>query len=352
MIYLNRPHISEQDKKAVLDVLSSSIICQGDVTRRLEMAFATVCQADYAVAVSSGTAALFLALKAHGIGPGDEVITTPFSFIATASSIVMTGATPVFVDIDPNTFNIDPVLVGKAINSKTKAILPVHLYGLPANIYPLLDLCENVGIPLIADAAQALGSTYYNRPVGHYCTSCYSLYATKLITGAELGMVVTNDEQIANQCRLLRSHGFTTRYISEQLGYNLRTSELHSALALSQLSNVQRWTQARQLNALEYDARLFSVTTPRDPNGDSSWHQYTVRTNRRDELRHILAQNDIQSQVFYPVPLHKQPWIRKLVGDVSPPHTEQLVEEVLSIPVHQYLSEADVDHIIKVINSL
>ena len=233
MIPIARPLIGAEEEQAVIAVLRSGMLAQGPEVARLEAAFAALCGVRHAVAVSSGTAALHLALLAHTIGPGDEVITSPFSFIATANSVLMTGARPVFVDVDEHTFNIDARQIAAAITPRTRAIMPVHLYGQPADMEEIAALARAHNLVLIEDAAQAVGARYRGRPAGSFGTACFSLYATKNVMAGEGGVVTTDDDEVADQLRLLRSHGSRVRYYHEQLGYNYRLTDLQAAIALA-----------------------------------------------------------------------------------------------------------------------
>ena len=235
MIPISKPYIGDAERQAVLEVLDSGMLAQGPKTALLEAKFAAVCGVKHAVATSNGTTALYLALLAHGIGPGDEVITTPFTFIASVNSIIFTGARPVFADIDPETFNISPARVESAITPRTRAIMPVHLFGLPCDMNALTDIARRHGLSLIEDAAQAVGADYHGRRVGSFGTGCFSLYATKNVMSGEGGMITTDDEAIANQCRLLRSHGMARRYYHDMLGYNFRLTDLHAAIGVAQI---------------------------------------------------------------------------------------------------------------------
>ena len=220
MIPVSKPFIGEEEKKAVMEVLDSGYVVQGPRTKALEEAFATLCQTEFAVATSNGTTALHLALLAHDIGPGDEVITTAFTFIATASTILLAGATPVFVDIDEDNFNIDPAKIEAAVTSKTKAIMPVHLYGYVCDMDAIQAIADKYGLAIIEDAAQAVGATFKGRPAGGFATGCFSLYATKNVMSVEGGMITTNDSAVAEKAQLLRSHGMKRRYYHDMLGFN------------------------------------------------------------------------------------------------------------------------------------
>src|SRR5437879_8212550 len=249
MISIASPLLGAEEKDAVLQVLLSGQLAKGELVAAFEQGFAEICNVEEAVAVSSGTAALHLALLAHGIGPGDEVITTAFSFAATANVILLVGATPVFVDIEPDTYTIDPALVERAITARTKAIMPVHLYGHPCNMKRLCQLAASHNLAMIEDACQAHAATIDGKPVGGFGTGCFSFYATKNITTGEGGMVTTNDPAIAERIRLLRNHGQKERYYHTTLGYNLRMTEIQAALGLVQLEKLAQFTEQRIANA-------------------------------------------------------------------------------------------------------
>ena len=356
MIPIACPQIGAEEEAAVLAVLRSGVIAQGPQVARFEQAFAARCDVRYAVAVSSGTAALHLALLAHGIGSGDEVITTPFSFIATATSILMTGARPRFVDLDPQTFNLDPKLVEAAITPATKALLPVHLYGHPADMDALGALAAHYGLAMIEDAAQAVGATYKGRPIGSFGTGCFSLYATKNIMTGEGGMITTNDEQIADRLRLLRNHGSRVRYAHELLGYNFRMMDLQAALGFAQLAKLERFTAARRANAAYFTAKIAHPRLSKPQIcGDVQhvYHQYTLRVaGDRDATARYLADQGVGTAIFYPVPIHQQQLFRELGYTDHLPKSEQAAREVLALPVHPGLSATDREQIVAALNSL
>jgi dTDP-4-amino-4,6-dideoxygalactose transaminase len=356
MIPIAKPIIGEAEKRAVLDVLESGMLVQGAQVARLEEQFAEVCETRYAVATSSGTTALHVALLAHGIGPGDEVITTPFTFIATVNSILYVGATPVLVDIEEETFQIDPALVEAAVTPRTRAIIPVHLYGCPCDIGAIVDIAQRHDLVVIEDAAQAIGARYKGKPTGSFGTGCFSLYATKNVAAGEGGMITTDDEQLADQCRLLRSHGMRRRYYYEFLGYNFRMTNLHAAIAVAQMDKLEEYTAKRRANAAFLSEHLTSVVTPRSPEGyEHVWHQYTVRLDSgrdRDAAVQQLRDAGVGTGVFYPVPAHQHDYVRQVVGEVSLPVSEKLAQEVISLPVHPLLSQADLDKIVEVVNTL
>ena len=352
MIAIASPVLDTEEKQAVLDVLASGQLAQGQRVAAFEQRFAELCQVREAVAVSSGTAALYLALLAHNIGPGDEVITTPFSFAATANAIVMAGAIPVFVDIEADTFNLDPAQVEAAITPHTKALLPVHLYGHPAAMRQFNALAATYHLAIIEDACQAHAASIDGRMVGSFGTGCFSFYATKNMTTGEGGMITTNDAAIAERLRLLRSHGQQERYRHLTLGYNLRMTEMQAALGLVQLEKLERFTEQRIANAAFLTVALHeAVQTPVVRDGCRHvYHQYTLRIpDKRDEWAAQLGARGIATAIHYPLPIHQQPFYRehsrmfRIVGahDGRLPVAEMAAQQVLSLPVHPALSEED-----------
>ncbi|RLC61525.1 MAG: aminotransferase DegT [Chloroflexi bacterium] len=356
MIPISKPLIGEAEKKGVLEVLESGMLAQGPRVRRLEERFAQVCGTRYAVATSSGTTALHIALLAHGIGPGDEVITTPFTFIATVNSILFVGAKPVFVDIEEETFNINPALIEAAVTPRTRAIIPVHLYGHPCEMDAVMEIARRHDLIVIEDAAQAVGATYKGRPVGSFGTGCFSLYATKNVMSGEGGMITTDDEALAERGRMLRNHGMRRRYHYEFLGYNFRMSDLHAAIGLAQMDRLEEFTARRRKNAAYLSAHITGVITPRVREGcEHVWHQYTVRVGSgrdRDAAVRRLNEAGVGTGIFYPLPAHRYDYIRAVVGDVHLPVAERLAREVLSLPVHPGLSQADLERIVEAVNRL
>jgi perosamine synthetase len=357
MIPISKPFIGDAEKQAVMEVLESGMLAQGPRTAALEERFAAVCQTRHAIATSSGTTALHIALLAHGIGPGDEVITTPFTFIASANSIIFAGARPVFVDIEKETFNINPQLIEGAITPQTKAILPVHLYGYPCNMEAIMDIGRKHHLAVIEDAAQAIGATYCSRPAGSFGTGCFSLYATKNIMSGEGGMITTNDNDVARRCRMLRNHGMERRYYHDMLGFNFRMTDLHAAIGLAQLDRLEEFTSRRRANADYLNCHITAVKTPSvRPGYDHVWHQYTVRVNGardRDAAVKQLSEVGIGTGVFYPVPANQQKHLKALeLGEVSLPVAEQLAQEVISLPVHPQLTNGDLEKIVIEVNRL
>lgn len=358
MINVAAPIIEAEEVSAVNVVLASGMLAQGPKVAELEKAFAAYCGTNYAVAVNSGTAALHAALFAAGVGPGDEVITTPFSFIATINPILFLGAKPVLVDIDPATFNLNIKHLEKAITPKTKAILPVHLYGQPCDYDALDVIAKKYNVLVIEDACQAIGATYGSKKAGNLGDmACFSLYATKNIMCGEGGMVTTNNENFAETIRHFRQHGMSGPYEYAHIGYNYRMSDLHAAIAVEQLKKVERFTNSRQKIARHFDAGLAGIPgidLPKiAPNRTHVYHQYTVRITKdfacsREDFIQALRNKEIGAGVYYPKPLHTIPHIAKAgsykEGDF--PVAEQAAKEVVSLPVHPKVSEADAHKII------
>lgn len=356
MIPVSKPFIGEEEKKNVMAVLESGMLAQGPMVAKLEERFAALCGVKHAIATTSGTTALHVALLANDIGPGDEVITTPFTFIASANSILFTGARPVFVDIDPETFNIDPTKIEAAITPRTKAILPVHLYGYVCDMDAIQAIAAKHNLVIIEDACQAVGATYCGKYAGSFGTGTFSLYATKNMMSGEGGMITTDDDAIAEQCRLIRNHGMKRRYYHEMIGYNFRMSDLHAAIGLAQIDRLPDFTEKRIQNAAYLSANLKSVGTPKvKENYGHVWHQYTVRVDGgRDRDAAVKQLNDagVGTGIFYPVPAHQQQYMRDITGDVHLPVAESLAKEVISLPVHPQLNQADLETIVAEVNKL
>jgi len=332
------------------------MLAQGPRVAAFEEAFARMTGCEHAIATSSGTTALHLALLAHGVGPGDEVITSPFTFIASVNTILFTGATPVFADIDEASFNINAKAIEAAITPRTKAIMPVHIYGQPCDMDEITALTRKHGIALIEDAAQAVGATYRGRKAGSFGTGAFSLYATKNVMSGEGGMITTDDGSIADQCRLLRNHGMRKRYQYEMLGYNFRLTDVLAAIGLAQLNRMPEATERRRANAAFLNAQIESVATPTVKEGrDHVWHQYTVRVpegmDRDDAVRRLDAAG-IGSGRFYPAGAPKFPPIKEILGDIEMPVTDRVAASVISLPVHPLLDHADLERIVAAVNAL
>jgi perosamine synthetase len=361
MIPISQPALDEEEKKGVLVVLESGMLAQGQRVAEFERAFAAFIGVKHAIATSSGTTALHVALLAHGIGPGDEVVTTPFTFIASVNSILYTGARPVFVDID-SSFNIDPSLLEAAITPRTKAIMPVHLYGLPVDLHAISDIVRRHNLMLIEDACQAHGATFEGKCVGSFGTGCFSFYATKNMTTGEGGMITTNDDKIADSVRLLINHGMRVRYHHDQLGYNFRMTDIAAAIGIEQLEKLARFNARRSETAAFYTQQFESIPgliTPSVPSHRThAWHQYTMRVEKgfrlnRDELVDALHKANIGAGIYYPIPVHKQRALESLItADTHFTRAEQFAAEVVSIPVHPMvddLQRAYIAHTVKVL---
>ena len=352
-----KPLIGDEERAAVDRVLRSGMVAQGPEVAAFESEFSDhFVQGRPVVAVNSGTSGLHLGLLAAGVGPGDEVIVPSFTFAATGNSVALTGATPVFVDIEPETFTLDPEAVAAAITPKTKGILPVHLYGHPARMRELSELAESRGVALYEDAAQAHGAALDGRPVGTFGQfAMFSLYPTKNMTSGEGGMVSTVDETTARAVRLLRNQGMEKQYENEVIGYNARMTDIHAAIGRVQLTKVDAWTRARQDNAAFLDRNLSGVVTPPVTDGATHvYHQYTIRIlEDRDRIAQALREEyQIGSGVYYPIPNHRLPSLAGFAPGLDLPETEKAAREALSLPVHPSLSTSDLERIAEAVNAL
>jgi dTDP-4-amino-4,6-dideoxygalactose transaminase len=331
--------LGDEITAAVREVIESCQFVGGPYVAALEEEVAAACDAKYGIAVNSGTDAITIALAACGVGPGDEVITTPFTFVATTESIVLLGAKPVYVDIEPDTFNLDPSLVASKITSKTKAILPVHLYGQCCNISKIQEIADQHGLKLVADGAQAIGSRHLGRGIGAYGDAAtLSFYVTKNLGGCgDGGMILTNNEELATVAKQLRSHGQDSTYSYIRVGFCSRLDGIQAAILRVKLRRLQAWNEARRANA-EYYIRSFEglpigIPVAR-PENYHIYHQFTIRHPRRDELKAKLAERGVGSAVYYPSPLHLErayAYLGHKQGDF--PEAEKAAAEVLSLPV-------------------
>jgi perosamine synthetase len=365
IINISKPIIGKEEIKAVVNVLKSGMIAQGEKVAEFERNFAQFCGTRYAVAVSNGTAALHCALYACGIKEGDEVITTPFTFVATANSILMQGARPVFADINPLTFQINVEEIEKKITPKTKAILPVDLYGQVYDVEKINTLANKHNLKIIEDACQAHGAEFNGRKAGSFGNAgCFSFYATKNMTTGEGGMVTTNDENIAEAVKIFRHHSQSEKSCYEyfDLGYNYRMTNIAAAIGLEQLKKIKNFNIKRIKNA-ELLARglknIKGFILPRARNGFKHiFHQYAIRITddfkiSRNELAEYLKKRGINTAIFYPKPLHLFPQFLKIgykEGDF--PMAEKISKEVLSLPVHPLLSKSDIKYMIKIIKNI
>jgi dTDP-4-amino-4,6-dideoxygalactose transaminase len=352
MIPIARPTMGTEERDLVWSALESGSLAQGARVRELEERFAAFIGVRHAVATSSGTTALHLSLLANGIGAGDEVITVPFTFIASANSILYTGARPVFVDIGEDDFTIDPILIEAAITPRAKAIMPVSLYGQPADMPAIVEIADRHGLAVIEDACQSHGAQIDGRRSGSWGAGAFSFYPTKNMTSGEGGMITTDDAELAERARLLREHGMKVRYHHDVIGYNFRMTDVHASIGLAQLPKLEAANARRKGIAARYDAELVGVITPRVAPGRSHvYHQYTIRVARRDEFVERLKERGVGSGIYYPIPVHRQkPYLALGYGDVAVPVTDRLTAEVLSIPVHPSLTDAEVDAVIAAVN--
>jgi len=345
VIRLAMPQLGADERDAVVAVLASGQLAQGPMVAAFEEAFSDLVDGRICVAVSSGTAALHLALLAHGIGAGDEVIVPSFTFAATANAVCLAGAEPVFADIDPATFCLDPAAVAAAVGPRTAAVLPVHLYGQPADMATLGEVARRHGLLVVEDAAQAHAAADAGRPVGTLsAAAAFSFYATKNMTTGEGGMVVTADPAAARRVRLLRNQGMERPYENEVVGYNLRMTDLAAAIGLVQLRRLPALTARRQANARVLDDALAGhghvIPPARRPGAVHVFHQYTVRSADRQGLQRRLDGHGVETRVHYPTPVHRLAPFASSKADL--PETDRAAAEVLSLPVGPHLSDEEV----------
>lgn len=350
--------LKEEMDQAILKVLDSAKFILGPEMKSLEQEIARYCGVDEAVAVGNGTDALVLALKALGIGPGDEVITSPFTFFASAETIAQVGATPVFVDVDPVTLNMDLNQLEQKITSKTRAIIPVHIFGQMVDVERVMEIAARHDLKVIEDAAQAIGAEYRGRKagsIGHVGT--FSFFPTKNLGGyGDGGMIVTHDEHVAAELRMLRFHGCQTKYYHEKIGYNSRLDEIQAAILRVKFKHLDAWNEARREKAAVYDQLLqdLPLTLPgRDPEAEPVYHLYVLRSDRRQEIMEKLSSVGIASAIYYPVPLHLQRAFRYLgyqEGDF--PAAEKACQEAVAIPCYPELTMEQQQQIAGVIKEL
>lgn len=363
MIGIAHPEIGPEEIRAVNEVLESGMLAQGPKVEQLEVDFAAYCGTKHAVAVNSGTAAIHAALHVAGVGAGDEVITVPFSFIATINPILMTGAKPVLVDIDSDSYCMDVARFEAAITEHTKAVIVVHLYGQPADMTEINRIASKHGIIVIEDACQAIGAEYEGKKTGSLGQiGCFSLYATKNIMCGEGGMITTDDDDYAASLRRFRQHGMSAPYTYDELGYNYRLTDLQAAIAIEQLKKVDRFNALRNHNANFFHDELKGakgIVLPKIKTGRTHvFHQYTLRLAddnpmQRDDVVAKLRARDVGAAVYYPKALHLYPHIAALgysAGDF--PVAEHVAERVLSLPVHPSLSDDDLKMITNAVNEI
>ena len=340
--------IGKEIEKEVLEVLASGSYILGKHNKALQEEFANYVGSKYSLGLNSGTDALHLALRALNIGRGDEVITTAFTFVATASAIGLAGATPVFVDINEDTFNIDADKIEAAITPKTKAIIPVHLYGQPADMDKIMDIAKRHNLKVVEDCCQAIGAEYKGQKVGTFGDfGCFSFYPTKNLGGmGDGGMITCNDQALFDRIVALRNHGGAIRYYHDELGVNSRLDEIQAAILRVKLNYIDEWNKARQENAYRYNelfAKYPEIETPKEiENSYCVYHQYTIKIENRDEVHKLLQENGVGAMIYYPVPLHLQKLHKELgykVGDL--PLTEKDTKLVMSLPMFPELTEEE-----------
>jgi perosamine synthetase len=362
-IPIAKPNFNKEEENAVKEVLKSGILAAGLRTKQFEKEFAEYIGVKHAVAVANGTIALDVALKVVNLGPGDEVITSAFSFIASGNCILFQNAKPVFADIDPRNFNIDSSDVAEKITTKTKALIPIHMFGQPANMDALKEIAEDKKLFLLEDAAQAHGAEYKGQKAGSIGDmGCFSFYATKNMTAGEGGMITTNDPKLAEKARLLINHGQSQKYHHDTLGYNYRMTELCAAIGSVQLKKLDHFNEKRRGNAalLNKEIRNFKGLTPPHVDKDVKpiFHQYVVRVEEeypkgRDELADFLAEKGIGVSVHYPIPIYRQPLYQKIgYRVVKCPNTEDTCRRVLSLPVHPLVDRKDIKYMLGILKEV
>lgn len=353
MIPAAKPEIGFRERRAVNRVMRSGMLAQGPEVAAFEKEFSAHVAGRESVALNSGTSALHISMLAVGIGAGDEVIVPSFSFAATANSVALTGATPVFADIELDHFNLDPAAVEAAITPRTKAIMPVHLYGHPADLRAISAIAEKHGLLLLEDAAQAHLAAVDGVPVGAWgIAASFSFYPTKNMTSGEGGMVTTPSAEVARAIRVLRNQGMERRYENEVVGFNTRMTDIHAAIGRVQLTKLGGWTTKRQQNAAFLSANLRGVVVPPVAEGASHvFHQYTVRVvdHDRDAFAAELAKRGVGSGVYYPTPIHRLP---SFAQTLDLPVTESAAAQVLSLPVYPSLTQRELQSIVDAVNSV
>jgi dTDP-4-amino-4,6-dideoxygalactose transaminase len=366
LIPINLPKIGEEEVEAVVKVMRNGPLTNalgaGPMVTQFEKNFAKFAGVKHAIAVNTGTAALHSAIVAAGVQQGDEVILPSFTFVATAEAVVMAGGKPVFTDIDPETYTISSAEIEKSITKKTKAILPVDLYGLSADIKPIREIATKHGLAVVEDAAQAHGATYDGKPAGVFVdAACWSLYASKNMTTGEGGVITTNSDAMAETLRLIRTHGEKAKYASLMLGYNYRMSEIQAAIGLVQLEKLPAFVAKRRENAKRLTRLLAKTDRLRLPeetkDRQHSWYLYTVRLrnaaeNERNKIVEELRRKDIGAEVYYSNPVHLMPYYRERFGGCKLPETGKAAKQVFSLPIHPGVTEAQVDYIGKALLNL
>lgn len=346
-IELSKMYVDDRIRQAVVEVINGGHYIKGRRLEDFEREFARFCNTQHAIGVSSGTSAILLTLMALGVGAGDEVIVPAHTFIATATPAMFLGARPVFADIDPQDYTLSIADVRSKISPRTRAIIPVHLYGHPCDMDAVVQLAGEHGLYVIEDACQAHGAEYRGKRVGSLAdAACFSFYPSKNMTVmGDGGMVTTNNAELALKIRMLADHGRTEKYVHQLLGLNFRMSEIHAAVGTEQLSHVAEWNQSRREIAAKYTRLLqgSEVATPVEKEwARHVYHMYVIRVKQRDKLVADLKAEGIQTGIHYPVPLHRQPCLK---SEVQLPVTEQYADEVLSLPMHPQLTDAELEYV-------
>lgn len=361
MIPIGKPSLGEEEIAAVSNVIRSGMLAQGSKVEEFEHAFSQYCDSTYGVAVSNGTSALHAALLALGITTGDEVIVPAFTFFATASSVCMCGARPVFADVDEDTFNISIDSLEQNLSQKTRAVIGVHLFGQPFAIRPVAEICGERGIHFIEDAAQAHGAIYRGKKVGSFgVAGCFSFYPTKNMTTGEGGMVTTHDANLATMIRRYINHGQTEKYLHTCIGYNFRLTDIGAAIGLAQLKKLDAFNKRRQETAAYYDKhiRCPGLVLPEVIEGvEPVYHQYVIRITdecrlTRDQLAIALREKGIGTAVHYPIPLHRQPVFEECAKKCNCPISDRLAAEVLSLPIHPLVTDKERNYIAECVNEV
>jgi len=349
--------LDDQTVKDAADVLKSGMWADGKNVKALEEEFTKYIGVKHARAVNNGTAALICALYGAGIRPGDEVLVPSFTFIATANTILECGAKPVFVEVDRATFNMDPMDAKKKVTKRTRAIMPVHLYGLPVDMDALKDIAVKNSLKIIEDACQAHGATYKGRKIGAIGdVAAFSFYPTKnMVCGGEGGIVTTNDDAIINRVKLYANHGQSQKYVHASMGFNFRMQEVNGVIARASLRALDASNKKRRENAELYNAALASISqveTPAVPAGcEHAYHQYTLKVKNRDKLAEHLQKNEIGYGIHYAIPIHEQQSMKEAGFDIKMPVTEALAKEVISLPVHPLLSKEQLEYVTNTIKA-
>ena len=366
MIPINLPKIGEEEIEVVIKVMRSGMLTSGlgagPKVVEFEKDYAKFAGVKHAIAVNTGTAALHAAIMAVGVRVGDEVILPSFTFVATAEAVVLAGAKPVFADIDPETYTLSPAAIEKSITKKTKAIVPVDLYGLPADIKPIREIAAKHNLAIVEDSAQSHGATCEGKPAGVFADlACWSLYAAKNIGTGEGGVVTTDDDELAETVRMIRTHGEKVKYASLMLGTNYRMTEIQAAIGVVQLKRLPDFLAKRAQNAQRLTEKLQKtdkIILPSQPsNRTPSWYLYTIRVkgateSRRNSIIKELHANGIGAEAYYPTPVHQMPYYKENFGKFNLPETDKAAKQVLSLPIHPCVTEEQIDFIIDILLNL